>query len=247
MLVIIVLFHDWKFVWQRWWLCAGEGDDPAAIYHPKNKSIALFTIPELLIGVIEVPVISFALCAVFRLTCASGRARLIDKLLTNNIKKNMPIKSTIRCVSTPKSHFGSLSLRTYSVRDSLCLRCLDLCSRWRRSLDYLLEYVRGNSVPFHIPNSMRIASEPNCRFAADTPFPIWCRTVQNGPKSSTMRLAKTHRQWSNASLADCSWQAVSNNLLTLTYFDSHRIDQAVTWFCWHKIKDIKVNPIAFVP
>lgn len=36
-------------------------DHGVAVYHPKNKSIALLTMPELLVGVIGVPVISFAL------------------------------------------------------------------------------------------------------------------------------------------------------------------------------------------
>lgn len=32
-----------------------------SIYHPKKRSIALFTMPELLLGVVGVPVISVAL------------------------------------------------------------------------------------------------------------------------------------------------------------------------------------------
>lgn len=54
-------------------------------YHPKNKSMALFTIPELLLGVVGVPVISFADAAVLYDTCANGRAREIE-ILKNNEK-----------------------------------------------------------------------------------------------------------------------------------------------------------------
>lgn len=42
--------------------------------------MALFTIPELLLGVVGVPQISFADAAVLYDTCANGRARGIDKL-----------------------------------------------------------------------------------------------------------------------------------------------------------------------
>lgn len=37
-------------------------------HHPKNRSIALLTMPELRIGVVGVPVMSLALCAVLYAT-----------------------------------------------------------------------------------------------------------------------------------------------------------------------------------
>lgn len=45
--------------------------------------MALFTIPELLLGVVDVPVISFSDAAVLYDTCANGRAREIE-ILKNN-------------------------------------------------------------------------------------------------------------------------------------------------------------------
>lgn len=54
-------------------------------YQPKNKSMALLTMPELRLGVVGVPVISVALCAVLYATCASGRGRLKDMLKSNTL------------------------------------------------------------------------------------------------------------------------------------------------------------------
>lgn len=147
-------------------------------HHPKNRSIALLTMPELRIGVVGVPVMSLALCAVLYATWANGRGRLIDMLWneSNSILVNHFQNLNKGKLPSPKTH-------TYCVRDFPCQWWLDLCSMLHRSWCCLPKCVRDNSVLCRIRDWMQIANEPNYHFAVDRLCRESCHTGRNAIKS----------------------------------------------------------------